>query len=768
MLLPHGAAWPESAGALKVPGSWTGKEVAGQTQSSAGVGTYRVRIRLPTERPHRLALRLGAVTAAYDLSIDGTPVLSVGVPAATRAETVGRVAPHTVGFAPRGDVIELRIAVANHHHRKGGIRRPVYLGTSDQLQSKARGRAAFDAVVAGLALLLGLYHLLLWGLRPADRSNLAFGAFALCMGFRGLLVGESLLPGLIWTEMPYSWRIALEYLSMNLGFPLLWWIMREMFPKEVPRSWLVAAIGITVPLLGICLFTPPTVYTSTVLISRLLILVSIPLAIVALVRAGLAGREGAWFILGGQILLSAAVVHDIAFHSGMLTNDIELGTLGFALLLASQAVALALRFGSSFERVETLSRDLSVAHAYNESILFSLKSGVLTFDREGMVAKSNRAAATILGQDPDDRDAEDVFGANPHVLERMDEATRTGSGVQVDDVAIARPVGEPTSANLSVAPLVDEEEQPLGLLVVVEDISHERRLKATMARYMSREVAEKLIAGGDDALGGKLSEATVLFSDIRKFSTVSEGLGPRGTVQMLNEYFTIMVDEVFRQGGILDKYIGDAIMAVFGAIGDDLDHAERAVRCSVGMLWLSDQLNRDREARGEVPIKIGIGLNTDEIVHGNIGSPRRMDYTVIGDGVNLAARLESANVTYGTQILLSEHTRKALPADYREALLHRELDLVAVKGKTEAVRIYEVLEHRRGADSHWAESLEAFEGALGLYRSRQFAPARAAFSALLDRVPGDGPSALYVARCSHFLEEPPPPDWDGVWRMKTK
>lgn len=756
--------WPRGAGLLEVPGSWTGEVIGERELPSAGVGTYRLHVRLPRTQLRELALRAGVVSSAYELSIDGAVVGGNGRVGTSRAETAARVFPRTMSFRPDGDSIEIRVVVANFDHRKGGIRRPVYLGTSTQLQQQARGRAAFDAVVAGLALLLGLYHLLVFWRRPRERANLAFGLFAVTMGSRGLLVGEALLPGLVWPGMPYSLRIAVEYVTMALGLPLLWWILHAMFPEEVPRSWVRVAAVIVAPVIALIAVTPPTVFTQTVLLIRLGILLSVPIALIALGRAVLREREGAGLILVGQLFLSGAVVYDIAFHSGYVRTDLELGTLGFVMLLASQALALAFRFGHSFDRIEALSAELSEAHAYNESILFSLRSGVLAFDDEGVVTKNNDAAGRILGRDPWGHRADELFADNAWALETIARVEETGAHANADDRKLVRS-DDHLSVNLSVAPLTDQENQrQLGLLLLVDDVSRERRLKATMARYMSREVADRLIAGGEEALRGQLSEATVLFSDIRSFSSVSEGLGPTGTVQMLNEYFTIMVDEVFDHEGILDKYIGDAIMAVFGALGSDVGHAERAVRCAVGMMRMSAELNARRVERGEVAIRMGIGLNTDEIVHGNIGSPLRMDYTVIGDGVNLAARLESANVTYGTEILISEFTQRALADEEWDGLLHRELDLVAVKGKTQAVRVYEILEHRRD-EPGLVEVIAAFDAALALYRARDWEAAEAAFAALAER---DKPSRVYVARCAHFQVTPPPADWDGVWRMKTK
>src|SRR5258706_3938681 len=206
---------------------------------------------------------------------------------------------------------------------------------------------------------------------------------------------------------------------------------------------------------------------------------------------------------------------------------------------------------------------------------------------------------------------------------------------------------------------------------------------------MDPGIADKLVSGGAEVLGGQAVPATVLFSDIRGFTTIAEKLGAQGTVALLNEYFTLMVDCIQREEGMLDKFIGDAIMAAFGIPVAHDDDADRAVRASISMIRDLSKWNAERVSQGKPPVDIGIGLNTDMVVSGNIGSKKRMDYTIIGDGVNLAARLESACKQYAARILISEFTYRKLRGTYRT----REIDLVVVKGKTKPVGVYEVLDY---------------------------------------------------------------------------
>ena len=173
-------------------------------------------------------------------------------------------------------------------------------------------------------------------------------------------------------------------------------------------------------------------------------------------------------------------------------------------------------------------------------------------------------------------------------------------------------------------------------MIVLEDITSEKRVKSAMARYMSPQVAQQLLAEGESVLGGKAQNVSILFSDVRDFTTVSEALGPRETVTMLNEYFERMVDVVMSHGGVLDKFIGDAIMASFGVPFNEEQDADNALKVANGMIVALHALNQDRVKAGKDAIDIGIGIATGSVIVGNIGSPKRMEYTVIGDSVNLA------------------------------------------------------------------------------------------------------------------------------------
>lgn len=280
-------------------------------------------------------------------------------------------------------------------------------------------------------------------------------------------------------------------------------------------------------------------------------------------------------------------------------------------------------------------------------------------------------------------------------------------------------------------------------------------LKKAFSSYVSAELVDEIVKNPDLLkLGGEKREVSILFSDIRGFTTLSESLSPDELVRMLNEYLSPMTKIVMEERGTLDKFIGDAVMAIYNAPLNVEGHAGHACRSALAMLKRLEELNADFTRRALPTIDIGVGINTGEAVVGNMGADIRFDYTAIGDNVNLASRLEGLNKYYGTHILVSEPTRAQA-----EGFLFREVDLVRVKGKNEPVAVYELLKEEPA-------SLAGFLEALALYRSREFDRARALFAEIADG--GDPVSRLYLARCGEFLISPPGPDWDGVYVAKSK
>ena len=402
---------------------------------------------------------------------------------------------------------------------------------------------------------------------------------------------------------------------------------------------------------------------------------------------------------------------------------------------------------------------------YSEAMLESMSSGVITLDENGKLVTCNAAGLRILRVGPDrilNRTAAEFFtGDNAWVLDKLKKVVDSGQLEVIMDAEIAL-TDERISTNFTVLPLRNVEQKRIGSMLLIEDISSEKRLKSTMSRYMDPGIADRLVASGAEVLGGQSTVATVLFSDIRGFTTITEALGPQGTVALLNEYFTLMVDCIQREGGMLDKFIGDAIMAAFGIPVAHDDDVDRAMRASISMLVDLRKWNAQRAEEGKAPVDMGIGLNTDTVVSGNIGSKKRMDYTIIGDGVNLASRLESACKQYGAHILISEFTFKQLRGTYRT----RELDYVVVKGKTKPVAVFEVMDyHTDETYPHLIDALGYFRDGLARYRQGSFAAASELFAKVVELNPKDKAAKLYVDRCAHLAENPPAGEWTGVWVM---
>ena len=424
-------------------------------------------------------------------------------------------------------------------------------------------------------------------------------------------------------------------------------------------------------------------------------------------------------------------------------------------------VSIALENAKLFDDVQNMKN-------YNQSVLESMSSGVITLNEDGKIQTCNGAGfrilrgteAAVIGH----ASSEFFTGPNQWVTDHIAKVAETNTQDVMMDTAMEFG-GEKLNVNFTIQPLLSLKAKRLGTMLMIEDISSEKRMKSTMSRYMDPGLADQLLSAGGDLLGGQSVEATVLFSDIRSFTTLTEELGAQGTVALLNEYFTLMVQCITDEGGMLDKFIGDALMAEFGIPLKHEDDPDRAMRAAIKMINELNALNRLRHTRGQKPILMGIGLNTDTIVSGNIGSPKRMDYTVIGDGVNLASRLESACKEYSAQILCSVSTYKKLKGSYRA----REIDLVVVKGKTEPVGVYEILDyHTDESFPNLPEVVNHFRAGLKYYRSGEFDRSTVQFNEALKLNPGDKLSATYIKRCEYLKEHQPAGAWDGVWVMKSK
>jgi adenylate cyclase len=298
--------------------------------------------------------------------------------------------------------------------------------------------------------------------------------------------------------------------------------------------------------------------------------------------------------------------------------------------------------------------------------------------------------------------------------------------------------------------------------VLVED-REKRKVRGAFQQYVSPEVIRRLL-DDPDRVKPRKTGVTVLFSDIRGFTTISETLDAQELAELLNGYLSEMTRIIFKFQGTLDKYIGDAVMAIWGAPFDEPNHASRCCLGAIAMLArLADLQVTWREQKKPV-LEIGIGINTGVASVGNMGSSLRTAYTAIGDVVNLSARLEGLNKEYGTRILASEFTRAEVTD---ERIVFRELDLIRVKGKLQPVTIFEILANDV-IENGGKEMAALFEQGRSAYKRRAWSEARGHFGKVLERWPNDAPSKVFVARCEEFELHAPPTEWDGVYVLTHK
>jgi adenylate cyclase len=411
-------------------------------------------------------------------------------------------------------------------------------------------------------------------------------------------------------------------------------------------------------------------------------------------------------------------------------------------------------------------------------ILRSLSNGVISTDKVGHIIAANESAKRLLGLEAQDRLEGKLITEIIRIKEgdfqkwcqdALSAAESKYRQQYYPDRTLLAGEDEQHSVNLSINTIADasDRNQICGALVVMDDISDEKRLKSTMYRYMTQELAEELLKLDDAKLGGDRKEVSILFSDIRGYTTLTENLDAEEVVSMLNEYFESMVEAVFKYKGTLDKYIGDAIMAVYGSPLPLQEHAWMAVQTSLEMRHRLQEFNARRHAINKPCINIGIGINSDVVISGNIGSSKRMEFTAIGDGVNLSSRLESVSKQYGCDIIISDKTYYPC----KDFVWARELDYIRVKGRNEPVAVYQLI----GLQSDFISSeklklLEYYHKGRTHYLQRQFTFAQVEFNKVLEIDKNDKATLMHMKRCQYWLQKPPSDaDWDdGVWTYQEK
>lgn len=457
--------------------------------------------------------------------------------------------------------------------------------------------------------------------------------------------------------------------------------------------------------------------------------------------------------------------------SGSVSMDIK-SSRGSAVLRALRRVCgLPLADGDedhdgSANEVNSMSGvEAGVKVAAQMLMLNSVKTALLAFDASGTLRFANTKAVKLLAADSMEvgkATLDDLFGDyNAMFAEDIRGVISSGEARRDFPVDYATESGDWIPFNASVLCVPEKLTEFAKVIVSIEDTSAEQNLRKVLDKVMSSAVTDAVVGGEDLQLGGKLATATVLFSDVRSFTKLCEGLGAEGVVHMMNEYFAFMADVIRGNYGVIDKYIGDAIMALFGVPKSTGSDAQNAVQAGFAMLQALDMLNGDREKEGRTPFRIGIGLATGEVVAGLLGSPERMNYTVMGNSVNLSARIESLTSHYGAQLLVCSETYKHLNPTYRSRLI----DKIRVKGQQTPSALYEIL--YGVAPEKEAEWLAAYAAGLSAYEAGEFGNAGKVFEEALRFHPSDKASAVLVQRCK-ILAERPPAEWDGVWSMESK
>jgi class 3 adenylate cyclase/DNA-binding NarL/FixJ family response regulator len=472
-----------------------------------------------------------------------------------------------------------------------------------------------------------------------------------------------------------------------------------------------------------------------------------------------------------------------AAHSAERVEALRLGaaaTIG----KPSGGVSLDLKQKRASQIVETLRKTLGlpvivdamtpeIAHApppamavadlapISEQLFEGLDTAVLVFGHDGSLIRANPAAArTFSGCDLTPKHTTvgslcDEF--NQALGQEIWDMIGGGPSPAPAETHIATPDGDFIPMRRTIRPFVVPGEGR-GALVLLDNIAEKRRMQSLLEKTMSSDVARAMIDGPAAGPGGAMREATILFSDIRGFTTLAEALGARAVVDLLNEYFSYMADVIGGAGGIIDKFIGDAIMALFGVPTSHGDDADRAVAAARDMHRALALMNQRRTGSA---LRIGVGLGSGPVIAGQLGSPSRMNYTVIGDPANLASRIEGLTKPYGSNILICDETFKRLT----RPVPSRKVDVVLVAGRETPTAVYEVFVEDPGAGA--AEWLGEFDAGVDCYVAGDFVAAQTHLARARSFNPDDTVADMLAQRCRR-LELRTAGEWTGAWKLNEK
>lgn len=402
--------------------------------------------------------------------------------------------------------------------------------------------------------------------------------------------------------------------------------------------------------------------------------------------------------------------------------------------------AVSSQIGVSLENAKLHAKTLQMRN-YLERVQESISNGIITLDRDCVVVTANKAAVGMFlnaaGDEPR-RSIEKILGPdNQSLIDLCERVQQSHTGVVEYDVRVHRPGDATNIVNVNVLPLTDGDEAFQGLVVVLEDLTREKRVKSAFSHYLAPAVIEQLLEDPTRlALGGEKREMTFLFTDIAGFTTLSEKVDPTIVVQLLNEYFDGMYSIVLEHGGTNDKIVGDALHVMFNAPTDQPDHADRAVSCALALGTFCEEFRRKQARRSIALGETRIGINTGSAVVGNFGGTIRFDYTAYGDAINTASRLEGAGEYLGNCICVSSATRDQCPD-----LVFRPVGRLMLKGKSEAIEVFEPLPSEERSSDKQRAYLQAYE-----ILEMNDPKALTSFAKLSNRFPSDRLIAYHAAR----------------------
>lgn len=434
------------------------------------------------------------------------------------------------------------------------------------------------------------------------------------------------------------------------------------------------------------------------------------------------------------------VIQVINKHEGNFNvDDLDILT-GFA-----SQIRIAIENAKLFDQIQGMKNHLNI-------LVQNLDNGIVTIDESLKIKTVNHTFNEMFSlkksQDLTNTYLNDLKTSLQPLFTYCQETIATGEKNYQEEIRVKVNSKTSVTVNISVLPMQDAKGKIIGAIAVFNDISKEKRIQSNLSRYIPQHLVKQVMNHDDlSLLKGTYSKCSILFSDIRNFTTLTEEFGAIQIVELLNKYFEAMITSVHKYNGILDKYIGDAIMTVFGVPYANISDSKNAVHCALDMFSMLSNLNKENSK--SPTLNIGIGISTGNVVSGNIGSEKRFEYTVIGDSVNLAARLESATKKYRVNLLICEETYNEIKDDFH----CREIDTLFVKGKNIPVKVFTVIgEKSKKLTETQLEFNVKYSKGLSYFKENQFQKAVQCFKGAKELMPKDGPTQVFFERCINELK----------------